>query len=176
MDVLGISGSLRRHSTNNALLGAFADEAPQGVWLDVYRRLGDLPIFNPDDEGERSPEAAGDLIDRVQQADGLVIACPEYAHGVPGGLKNALDWLVSREAAVDKPVMLIHASTRSAVSRSALQEILRTMNMRLFPGPELEIRLIGLTPESWPGVLGADENRARMRRCWRDFGAFLRAG
>lgn len=175
MRFLGISGSLRRHSTNSALLRAFADAAPEGVRLDIYARLGELPIFNPDDEGERTPKAVDDLIDRVARADELVIACPEYAHGVPGGLKNALDWLVSREAAVDKPVMLIHASTRSAVSRAALREILRTMNLRLFPEPEFAIRLIGLAPGSWPEVLDVAQTRERMRSCWGEFGAFLRA-
>lgn len=173
MDFLGLSGSLRRSSTNGALLRAFADHAPDGMQLGVYERLGDLPIFNPDNEGENTPPVVVELIDRVRQVDGLVLACPEYAHGVPGGLKNALDWLVSRDAAVDKPVMLIHASTRSAISRTALQEILRTMNLRLFPEPELEIRLIGLGPEAWPAVLGSNETRARMAQCWVDFVSFV---
>lgn len=173
MEFLGISGSLRRQSTNSALLRAFAGAAPEGTRLDVYRRLGDLPIFNPDDEGDATPAAVGDLIDRVGRADGLVIASPEYAHGIPGGLKNALDWLVSREAAVGKPVMLIHASPRSVIARAALQEVLRTMNLRLFPEPELEIRLLGLAPDAWPATLASPESRDAMRSCWRSFVDFV---
>jgi NAD(P)H-dependent FMN reductase len=105
--------------------------------------LGSLPIYNPDDDGGSIPLEPARLIDAISQTDGLVIACPEYAHGVPGGLKNALDWLVSGPAAVGKAVMLVHASHRSQFSREALRETLRTMSFRLFPGPELEIALLG---------------------------------
>lgn len=172
MHFLGISGSLRRHSTNSALLRALADVAPAGMGLDIYARLGELPIFNPDDEGERTPSAVVQLIDAVREARGVVMACPEYAHGVPGGMKNALDWLVSRDVAVDKPVMLVHASPRSITSRAALQEILRTMNFRLLPEPELKVRLIGLPLDAWPMVFAAPETRAAMDAAWLRFIAF----
>ncbi|MES0038542.1 NAD(P)H-dependent oxidoreductase [Mesorhizobium sp. M0046] len=100
LNILAISGSLRAASTNSALLAALAQNAPPDCHVSVYDGLGRLPIFNPDDEGERTPPQAAVLIDAVTAADGVIVSCPEYAHGVPGGLKNVLDWLVSRDAAV----------------------------------------------------------------------------
>src|SRR2546430_2182264 len=90
LNMLAISGSLRAASTNSALVSALARNAPTGCRLTVYDGLGRLPIFNPDDEGERTPLEASVLIDAVTRADGVIVSCPEYAHGVPGGLKNAL--------------------------------------------------------------------------------------
>ena len=118
--ILALSGSLRAASTNSALLAALQRNAPADCRVTLYGELGRLPIFNPDDEGDRTPPQAAALIDAVTTADGLVVSSPEYAHGVPGGLKNALDWLVSRDAAVGKPAMLVHASPRSLISRAAL--------------------------------------------------------
>ncbi|TIL79909.1 MAG: NAD(P)H-dependent oxidoreductase, partial [Mesorhizobium sp.] len=126
LNILAISGSLRAASTNSALTGGLAQNAPTGCRVTVYDGLGRLPIFNADDEGERMPPQASALIDAVAAADGVIVSCPEYAHGVPGGLKNALDWLVSRDAAVAKPAMLVHASPRSLFARAALAEIMRT--------------------------------------------------
>jgi chromate reductase len=93
MRILAISGSLRAASSNTALLRAAAALAPEGMEVVLYGGLGDLPHFNPDLEGA-APPAVIDLWARVREADGLLIACPEYAHGVPGAMKNALDWLV----------------------------------------------------------------------------------
>ena len=146
IEIFALSGSLRAASTNSALLAALQRNAPADCRVAIYDGLGRLPIFNPDDEGERTPPEAQKLIDAVTAADGVVISCPEYAHGVPGGLKNALDWLVSRDAAVGKPAMLVHASPRSLISRAALGEIMRTMSFDLYDGPELEIALLGKKP------------------------------
>ncbi|MER8525898.1 NADPH-dependent FMN reductase [Mesorhizobium sp. M0814] len=123
LNILAISGSLRAASTNSALLAALAQNAPPDCHVSVYDGLGRLPIFNPDEEGERTPLQAAVLIDAVTAADGVIVSCPEYAHGVPGGLKNALDWLVSRDAAVGKPATLVHASPRSLFARAALAEV-----------------------------------------------------
>src|SRR5437764_1175741 len=104
--ILAISGSLRAVSSNTALLRAAAALAPEGVEVELYGGLGDLPHFNPDlddpDHKDREPAAVTDLRARVRSADGLLIAAPEYAHGVPGAMKNALDWLVGGDGpAVD---------------------------------------------------------------------------
>ena len=139
----------------------------------IYGGLGRLPIFNPDDEGERTPLEARELIDAVTGADGVVVSSPEYAHGVPGGLKNALDWLVSRDAAVGKPAMLVHASPRSLVSRAALGEIMRTMSFDLYAGQELEIALLGKKPDDIPGILAEPSNMALMRNALADFAGFV---
>ena len=134
MRLLAISGSLRAASINTAALEALALVAPEGVEVVLYRDLAELPPFNPDeDEDERVPPAAAALRALVRQSDGLVIAAPEYAHGVPGALKNALDWLVASDAIPGKPIALLNAAPRAFHAQSALRETLATMAARLVP-------------------------------------------
>jgi len=169
---LAISGSLRAASTNTALLAALARNAPTGIAVTLYDGLARLPIFNPDDEGERTPAEAARLIEAVSAASGVIVSCPEYAHGVPGGLKNALDWLVSRDAAVGKPAMLVHASPRSAYARAALAEIMRTMSFSLHEGETLELALIGKQPPETADILADAANRTAMRAALSRFATF----
>lgn len=173
LNILAISGSLRAASTNSALVAALARNPPSGCRVTVYDGLGRLPIFNPDDEGERTPREAAHLIDAVTSADGVIVSCPEYAHGVPGGLKNALDWLVSRDAAVAKPAMLAHASPRSLFARAALSEIMRTMSFALYDGG-IEIALLGKKPAEVEAILAEPANMLAMRDAVRVFADFIR--
>ncbi len=130
--VMCLSGSLRRRSGNTALLRAAARLAPANLCLCVYEGLAGLPLFNPDDEMEALPASADALRREVGACDALLIACPEYAHGVPGPFKNLLDWLVGSLEFPDKPVVLWNASARgSHHAQEALREILRTMSARL---------------------------------------------
>ena len=175
IEILAISGSLRAASTNSALVTALAANAPAECRISVYDGLGRLPIFNPDDEGERTPREAAGLIDAVTRSHGVIVSCPEYAHGVPGGMKNALDWLVSRDAAVGKPAMLVHASPRSLYARAALAEVMRTMSFVLYEEPALEIALLGKGPEEMEAVLAKDSNRQAMREAVRGFARFIGA-
>ena len=131
MKIIAICGSLRAQSSNLALLRAAAN---LGIDVQIYEGLGSLPHFNPDDdaEGATPPPAVGELRTLLASADGILISSPEYAHGVPGSLKNALDWLVSDGALVDKPVALINASpVGGEFARDSLVETLRTMNWRV---------------------------------------------
>lgn len=175
LNILAISGSLRAASTNSALVAALAQNALPDCHVAVYDGLGRLPIFNPDDEGERTPPQAAALIDAVTAADGVIVSCPEYAHGVPGGLKNALDWLVSRDAAVGKPAMLVHASPRSLFARAALAEIMRTMSFALYEEAALEIALLGKKPPEVEKILAEPENRLAMRSAVSAFAGFIRS-
>jgi len=171
MRFLGISGSLRRASTNRTLLEAFALYAPGSVTLELFDGLGTLPIFNPDlEETVHAPVER--LASAVAAADGVVIACPEYAHGIPGGLKNALDWLVSRSEIPGKPVMLVHASARSSTSREHLREVLKTMSCKVFDGSEFEIHLIGKPPAEITGLLEGRDIGRRMTATPAEFAAF----
>ena len=172
MNFLGLSGSLRAVSTNSALIGAMRECAPEGCTLSIYDGLGRLPIFNPDDEQRPGAEVLR-LTAMVVHADGLVIACPEYAHGVPGGLKNALDWLVSGEAAIGKPVMLVHASPRSRISRAALREILKTMSFDVLDGEEVEVALLGKKPEDVAAILARLETRRHLQTALERFRRFV---
>jgi len=143
MKILAISGSLRAASTNTALLRAAAALAPKGIEITLYEGLGDLPHFNPDLE-DCEPPVVTDFRARIRESDGLLISCPEYAHGVPGVLKNALDWLVSFEGFVGKPVVVFNASPRSVHADAALREILATMSARLVESACLALPLRGL--------------------------------
>lgn len=113
IQLLAVSGSLRAASSNTALLTAAEPLAPAGVAVSLYTGIGDLPHFNPDVEDEL-PSPVKDWRARVGAADGLLIACPEYARGVPGAFKNALDWLVGGPEFVGKPVALFNASPRAS--------------------------------------------------------------
>jgi NAD(P)H-dependent FMN reductase len=142
MRILAISGSLRAVSSNTALLRAAAALAPAGVEVDVYGGLGDLPLFNPDLEDDE-PLAVTDLRARVRWADGLLIASPEYAHGVPGAMKNALDWLVGGEEFIYKPVALLNASPRATHAQASLRETITTMSGRLVAAASIDVPLLG---------------------------------
>jgi chromate reductase, NAD(P)H dehydrogenase (quinone) len=131
MKIIAICGSLRAQSSNLALLRAATTVAAE---VQLYEGLANLPHFNPDDdvEGASPPPAVAELRTMLEDADGILISSPEYAHGVPGSLKNALDWLVSDGALVDKPVALINASpVGGEFARDSLIETLRTMNWRV---------------------------------------------
>src|SRR5215472_17585785 len=101
--LLAISGSLRAASSNTCILQAARLVAPASVQLELYDDLGHLPHFNPDLEEKPPPEVVA-LRERVGHVGGLLISCPEYARGIPGTFKNALDWLVGSETFPDKPV------------------------------------------------------------------------
>jgi NAD(P)H-dependent FMN reductase len=135
LSLLAFSGSLRAASSNAAALRAAAALAPEDVEISLYSVLGDLPHFNPDLDvgldGSSLPPPVLDLRSRVQAADGVLISCPEYAHGVPGSFKNALDWLVSGSEIVGKPIALINTSPLATWAHASLIETLRVMSTRL---------------------------------------------
>ena len=142
--VLCLCGSLRRVSSNRAALEAAWQLAPASLELHLYDGLATLPLFNPDDEQASLPASALALRTVVGQADALLIACPEYAHGVPGAFKNLLDWLVGDQAFPGKPVLLLNASARdSHHAQEALAEILRTMSARLLASQPFPVALPG---------------------------------
>jgi len=132
MKILAIAGSLRTTSSNAALLRAAAEVAPAGTEVVLYDGLGGLPHFSPDLDVEPVPGAVAALRAQIGAVDALAISSPEYAHGMPGSLKNALDWLVSAFEPIDKPVLLVSGSPGGAVHAHAqLLEVLRTMSMRV---------------------------------------------
>ncbi len=130
---LAISGSLRAVSSNASLLRAAARLAPEGVEITLYESLADLPHFNPDLDTDSPPDTVADLRARLQACDGVLICSREYVHGVPGSLKNALDWIVSSGEMMNKPVALIDASLFSKHTEAALVEILTVMMAKVLP-------------------------------------------
>jgi len=145
MRVLAISGSLRKDSTNTAALEALAGLAIGDMRVVIYRDLARLPPFNPDDdlEDEPKPETIEALRAMVAACDAIVIAAPEYAHGVPGAPKNALDWLVASETFAGKTVVLINASPRAYHAQASLREILSTMAARFLVDAFVALPLTG---------------------------------
>jgi len=169
-----LCGSLRRTSKNRVLLEALREAAPANVTIEICDLLGGLPIFNPDLEGEATPAPVTAFAAKIAAADGLIIASPEYAHGIPGGLKNALDWLVSRAEIPHKPVMQAHASQRGDYALDALTEVLKTMSVRLVEAAFLRVDLLGKTPDQLRSILADAGTQAvlagRLRRFAQEIG------
>jgi NAD(P)H-dependent FMN reductase len=144
--ILAISGSLRARSSNTAALVAASRLAPAGATIGIYDGLGALPHFNPDLdlEGMEPSPPVGHLRTLVADAGGVIFSTPEYAHGLPGSLKNALDWLVSAPAFYAKPVTLVDASPQFSVhARASLIEVLATMGTRLVREAIVDLPLRG---------------------------------
>ena len=140
MNILAISGSLRADSSNARLLRAAAAVAPADMAFLFCESLGTLPHFNPDLDGEgATPLPAVAAFRRLlAEADGVVISSPEYAHGVPGSLKNALDWIVSSGELTDKPVVLLTAAPSGGeFVHAALIETLCIMGAHVLPDASL---------------------------------------
>ncbi|WP_165792278.1 NADPH-dependent FMN reductase [Thalassospira lohafexi] len=141
--VLAICGSLRAQSINRTLLLA-AQKCGQahGLEIHLYDGLGNLPIFNPDNE-ETPPKSVLDFRAKLAQSDAVLIASPEYAHGVTGAIKNALDWVVASGEFMQMPVAAINASGRATIAQAALIETIRTMDANIIEQACLTIALNG---------------------------------
>lgn len=160
--VLCLCGSLRRVSANRAALEAARGLAPSSLRLDLYSGMGALPLFDPDVEGGPLPQPVRELREAVGRADALLIACPEYAHGIPGAFKNLLDWLVGALEFPGKPVLLLNTSARgSHHAQDALMEVLTTMSARLLSDEPLPVRLPGAGCNV-DAVLGSDDRRCEI--------------
>lgn len=122
-----MTGSLRAASRNTSVLLACARLLPAAADLDLFRELDALPHFSPDVDDDRLPAAVTALHARLAAADAVLVSSPEYAHGVPGSFKNALDWLVGVGLG-RRPVGLINASPLSTHAHAHLAEILATMD------------------------------------------------
>lgn len=143
MQILAISGSLRAVSSNTAVLRAAAMLAPTGVNITIYSGLGDLPHFNPDIDVDPAPNSVASFREQLKQSNGVLISSPEYAHGVPGSMKNALDWLVGSGELVGKPVALINTSPRATIALASLTEILTVMSARIIEKANITLPIAG---------------------------------
>lgn len=124
--ILAVSGSTRQTSTNLNLLHIIALLYKNEIELTIFESIATLPQFNPDDTDAVIPEVTR-LREHIRHADAVLICTPEYAHGVPGALKNAIDWTVSSNEFSYKPTALITASTDGRFGHAALLETLRTI-------------------------------------------------
>jgi chromate reductase len=145
LDILALSGSLRRTSHNSGLLRALRVMAPPGVTVDIYDGLRALPLFDQDREREDVPAPVADLRRRIREADGVVIATPEYNSAIPGVLMNALDW-ASRPAGDSslrgKPVAILGASPSqfgTARGQMVLRQVLHRIQAPVVVEPEITV-------------------------------------
>lgn len=144
MRFLAVSGSLRATSSNSALLRALPYLTDARVRFTFSAPLDRLPYFNPDIEEAALPASVADWRAEIREHAALVFCSPEYAHGVPGVLKNALDWLVGGVEIVGKPIAVLNTSLPSTTAHASLVEILTVMGGRVIPGASVGIVLRGM--------------------------------
>jgi chromate reductase, NAD(P)H dehydrogenase (quinone) len=164
--ILGIAGSLRAGSYNKALLRAARELAPSGTVL-VELDIGDLPHYDGDAEAAGDPETVAAFKNEIREADALLIATPEYNRGLPGVLKNAIDWASRPPLAsplARKPVAIMGASTGLGGTARAQQQLRDALE---FPGavvleePEVLVREAFMRFDE-NGELADDEVRAKI--------------
>ena len=174
MHILAISGSARQASTNTAFLTAMKECAPRGVEFSVFHRLNLLPVFSPDWEGDKTPPEVVELMALVSASDGIVISSPEYVRAIPGGLKNAIDWMVSRSEIIEKPIAIAHASYRGDDMLDSLRLVLSTVSNKFLEHIFLRIPLIGKTPDEIASLMRLPEHRLKISEFLDGFAAEIR--
>jgi NAD(P)H-dependent FMN reductase len=175
MKILAISGSARRLSTNTALLRALQAVAPESIVIDVFDGIGNLPVFSPDLDAD-PPESVRRFKQALLASDGVLIASPEYVRSIPGGLKNAIDWLVSGDQVVGKPMALVHASHRGDDMLKNLRTVLATVSANFNEGLLLRVPVMKETPDAILALLRTSPQRELAERFLLDFAAFCRNG
>ncbi|MDP9023203.1 MAG: NAD(P)H-dependent oxidoreductase [Actinomycetota bacterium] len=129
ISILGFAGSLREGSYNRALLETAAERAPGDIRIEIFD-LAPIPLYNRDVEEQGDPEPVADFKRRIDASDGVLIATPEYQHGIPGVLKNALDWASrppGRSVMQGKPVAMMGASPSPVGTARAHLQLRRTL-------------------------------------------------
>ena len=171
IQILAISGSLRAKSANSAVLQAAQILSPKLVNFTLYSELAHLPHFNPDLDSEPLPEVVTSLRQQIGNSNGILISSPEYAHGVPRSLKNALDWLVSSIEFPGKPVALINTNPRATIAQASLTEILITMSAQIIEPASITLDLAGKSLDAEAIVA----NSALSARLTQAIAVFVRA-
>ncbi len=140
--ILAISGSTRKSSSNRDLIKAIADLTSETFTISVFEGLSDIPHFNPDLDNENPPEQVINFRRQLREADGILICTPEYAMGVPGALKNAIDWTVSSMEFSKKPLALITASLSGEKAHASLLGTLLIIEAHMTADTQLLITFI----------------------------------
>jgi chromate reductase len=178
LSVVAFAGSLRRGSLNRALLRAAVEVAPAGMRIAILEIDG-VPLYNGDVEAAGEPEPVARFKQAIREADGLLIATPEYNHGVPGVTKNAVDWASRppRQSPLDgKPVALLGASpgvTGTARGQSQLRQAFVFTNSYCMPQPEI---LVYRAHEKFDaeGRLTDEKTREHLGRFLEAFASWIR--
>ena len=171
LNIVAISGSLRSKSFNTSLLRAMQGLADQTMSMDIARLKG-IPVYDGDDEAATGvPDIVTDLADRIRAADGVIVATPEYNFSIPGGLKNATDWIsrVKNQPFANKPVGIVGAAAGplgTARSQYQLRQNLVGLSALTMSKPEI---FVGSAPAKFAddGSL-TDEETAKFLKVWLD--------
>lgn len=162
MVIFSLSGSLRENSSNTSILHTIKSVAPAGHEFIIFDKLGSLPHFNPDMDNHNAPDTVKELRGMINRSSAIIISTPEYAHGIPGSLKNALDWLVSTTVLENKPISIIMGSAGEAdFAKQSLVEVLKTMNGNVVPDLMKTISGVQMkanNPETWQELKELIEN------------------
>lgn len=178
MRIVAVAGSLRRASFNRSLLFNLAELAPEGMALEIHS-LAEVPVFNPDDEATGTPAAVQRLREAIAAADGLLVITPEYNAGIPGVLKNALDWLsrpAGKSVLVGKPTAIAGVTTGSlgtARAQAQLRALLDHTATPVLPAPQV---YIGLARDKFDadGRLTDEKTRAFAQKFLAAFAEWVR--
>jgi len=173
MRVIAISGSTRKESTNTTLLQAIKCNGQGNLKIEIYDAIDHLPIFNQDLEGDKTPESVLAFCKKIDESDGIIISCPEYVRSLPGGLKNAIDWLVSRQEMIGKPVALAHASHRGDDMLASLRTVLSTVSENFSEDIFLRIPIQANTDATAESVLEIPENANQIAHFLAEFEKFM---
>lgn len=177
MNLVAISGSLRTGSLNSCLLRAAQQMLPENVSC-TLASIADVPLYNEDIDGDNKPASVIELMELVAAADALLISTPEYNYGIPGGLKNALDWLsrpAFKSVLAHKPVAIMSASKSPAGgvrAQAHLKQVLGGVLATNYPAPEFAV------PQAQQvftdhGVLTDENVKARLTRFVTDYCAWV---
>lgn len=165
--ILGLSGSLRSDSSATAVLKLVARLVPDHIEFSIYTGMGEIAPFNDSDE---IPFPVMAFIKLIKESDGVFFCIPEYAFGVPGALKNALDWTVSTTAFSDKPVALITAASQGEKAHAALLNTLTALGTKMSDDSSLLISFIRSKLDEQGEIKDADTLEALKKAV----GAFIR--
>jgi len=140
--ILAISGSTRKNSSNLNLINAIIDLTKDRFDITIFEGIADVPHFNPDIDNENPPVSVRNFRNQLKEADGILICTPEYAMGVPGTLKNAIDWTVSSCEFSHKPVALITASSQGENGHESLMKTLKIIESNIIDETQLVISYV----------------------------------
>jgi chromate reductase len=161
-NIFALSGSLRTGSSNHAILNFLGNMMPPNINYTIYNGVSEIPAFDPGLDNDSPPAAVAELRRQLTEADGIIICTPEYAFGIPGALKNALDWTVSSASFSGKPTALITASTGGETAHEALIKVLGAIDADLIKEATLLISFIRSKMDS-EGNIKDEETVEKLR-------------
>ena len=167
-EIVGLAGSLRRASFHRGLIRAARELAPEGVTVEPYERLDEIPFFNQDVQDRGDPAPVRDFKESIRRADAVLIATPEYDYAIPGVLTNALDWALRPPSPFrHKPVGIVGTSPGSvgtARGQMVLRQILLHPPAYVMPEPQMLIPFALQRFDEQTGDLVDERTRERVHR------------